>query len=116
MVLVTVFVWIYWKNPPGNLLVDGIALFAIGFFIYGPIMLIGVSAVDLAPKKAAGTAAGFTGFFGYVFGAVIAELGLGQIVDRWGWDGGFILVLGACVVSVALFAATWNVHHKPDRA
>ncbi len=115
MVLVTIAVWVYWKNPPGHFLVDALALFSIGFLIYGPVMLIGVSAVDLAPKKAAGTAAGFTGFFGYVFGAVIAELGLGRIVDRWGWDGGFILLLGACVVSMALFAATWKVHHKPDR-
>lgn len=115
MVLVTIAVWVYWKNPAGNFMVDSIALFAIGFLIYGPVMLIGVSAVDLAPKKAAGTAAGFTGFFGYVFGAVIAELGLGRIVDRWGWDGGFTLLLAACVISVILFAVTWNVHHKADR-
>jgi OPA family glycerol-3-phosphate transporter-like MFS transporter len=115
MVLVTAFVWIYWKNPAGHFMVDAAALFAIGFLIYGPIMLIGVSAVDLVPKKAAGTAAGFTGFFGYVFGAVVAELGLGRIVDRWGWDGGFVLLLASCVISVVLFAATWNTHHKADR-
>ena len=115
MVFVTISVWVYWKNPAGNFMVDSIALFAIGFLIYGPVMLIGVSAVDLAPKKAAGTAAGFTGFFGYVFGAVIAELGMGRIVDRWGWDGGFTMLLAACVISVVLFAMTWNVHHKPNR-
>jgi len=112
MVLVAAFVWIYWKNPPGCFAVDSIALFGIGFLIYGPVMLIGVSAVDLVPKKAAGTAAGFTGFFGYVFGAVIAELGIGRVVDRWGWDGGFALLLAACAIAAALFAATWNVHHK----
>ena len=115
MVLVTVAVYVYWKNPSGHFMVDAISLFAIGFLIYGPIMLIGVSAVDLVPKKAAGTAAGFTGFFGYVFGAVIAELGLGRIVDRWGWDGGFELLLAACVISIVLFAISWNVHHKADR-
>ncbi len=112
MILVTAAVWIYWKNPAGHFLVDSAALFAIGFLIYGPVMLIGVSAVDLVPKKAAGTAAGFTGFFGYVFGAVIAELGMGRIVDRWGWDGGFTMLLGACAISAALFAATWNTHHR----
>ncbi len=115
MVLVTAAVWVYWKNPAGHFLVDSACLFTIGFLIYGPVMLIGVSAVDLVPKKAAGTAAGFTGFFGYVFGAVIAELGLGKIVDRWGWDGGFALLLAACVISLALFAATWKMHHKADR-
>ena len=30
---------------------DSAALFAIGFLIYGPVMLIGVAAVDLVPKK-----------------------------------------------------------------
>ena len=33
-------------------------------------MLIGLHALDLAPKKAAGTAAGLTGFFGYLGGAL----------------------------------------------
>ena len=35
-------------------------------------MMIGLHSLDLVPKKAAGTAAGFTGFFGYVFGSAIA--------------------------------------------
>jgi OPA family glycerol-3-phosphate transporter-like MFS transporter len=33
-------------------------------------MLIGLHALDLVPKKAAGTAAGLTGLFGYFGGAV----------------------------------------------
>ena len=43
-------------------------------------MIIGLHALDLVPKKAAGTAAGFTGFFGYVFGSAIA--GTGRRLDR----------------------------------
>ena len=66
MVLVLVAVVVYWKNPAGNILIDNIALIAIGFLIYGPVMLIGVQALDLVPKKAAGTAAGLTGLFGYM--------------------------------------------------
>lgn len=59
MALVAVFVVIYWKNMD-SVLLDNISLIAIGFLIYGPVMLIGVQALDLAPKKAAGTAAGLT--------------------------------------------------------
>jgi len=66
MVLVLVAVVVYWKNPAGNILIDNIALIAIGFLIYGPVMLIGVQALDLVSKKAAGTAAGLTGLFGYM--------------------------------------------------
>ncbi len=53
-------------------------------------MIIGLHSLDLVPKKAAGTAAGFTGFFGYVFGSAISGTGVGWIADRWGWGGVFI--------------------------
>lgn len=66
MALVTVATLVYWLNPAGNPTVDMIALISIGFLIYGPVMLIGLQALELAPKKAAGTAAGFTGLFGYL--------------------------------------------------
>ena len=40
MLLVLVFTVIYWKNPPGNPSIDLIALFAIGFLIYVPFIVI----------------------------------------------------------------------------
>jgi 2-hydroxy-6-oxonona-2,4-dienedioate hydrolase len=43
---------------------------------YDPAMATEECDPDLVPKKAAGTAAGFTGFFGYVFGSAIAGTGV----------------------------------------
>ena len=108
MLLVTIAVFIYWKNPAGNPLVDNIALIAIGFLIYGPVMLIGVHALDLVPKKAAGTAAGLTGLFGYLGGAVFANAAMGYVVDANGWDGGFYVLLAACVLAILFTALTWK--------
>ena len=108
MALVLVAVIVYWKNPPGNIMVDNIALIAIGFLIYGPVMLIGVQALDLVPKKAAGTAAGFTGLFGYLGGALFANIVLGYVVDHFGWDGGFYILIASCVCAILLSASTWN--------
>lgn len=108
MLLVTLAVFVYWKNPAGNPLVDNIALIAIGFLIYGPVMLIGVHAMDLVPKKAAGTAAGLTGLFGYLIGATAATAAMGYVVDKWGWDGGFYMLLGACVLSILFTGLTWK--------
>jgi len=108
MILVLVAVIIYWKNPAGNPWVDNVALIAIGFLIYGPVMLIGVQALDLAPKKAAGTAAGLTGLFGYLGGALFANIAMGFVVDHWSWDGGFIILILACVLSIFFTALTWN--------
>jgi OPA family glycerol-3-phosphate transporter-like MFS transporter len=108
MVLVTVAVIVYWQNPAGQPLIDNIALIAIGFLIYGPVMLIGVHALDLVPKKAAGTAAGLTGLFGYLGGAVFANAAMGYVVDAWGWDGGFMVLVASCILAILFTALTWK--------
>lgn len=108
MVLVLIAVIVYWKNPAGNIWVDNVALISIGFLIYGPVMLIGVQALDLVPKKAAGTAAGLTGLFGYMGGALFANIAMGYVVDFWGWDGGFLIMIAACLLAIILTALTWN--------
>lgn len=106
MVLVFIALLVYWLNPAGNPMVDIVALMFIGFLIYGPVMLIGLFALELVPKKAAGTAAGLTGLFGYLGGAVIANIALGYTVDYWGWHGGFILLSVGCVIAIILIAMT----------
>ena len=106
MALTLVAVVVYWLNLHGPLWIDYAALIAIGFLIYGPIMIIGLHALDLVPKKAAGTAAGFTGFFGYVFGSAIAGSGVGWIADRWGWNGVFVTMVACCVLTIAFSAMT----------
>ncbi len=107
MLLVMIAVYVYWQSS--SAIVTNISMAAIGFLIYGPVMLIGVSALDLVPKKAAGTAAGFTGLFGYLIGsAVLANIGMGYIFAHFSWDGGFIALIGACVLAILLCATTWN--------
>jgi len=106
MALTLVAVVAYWLNSTGPLWIDYASLIAIGFLIYGPIMIIGLHALDLVPKKAAGTAAGFTGFFGYVFGSAIAGTGVGWIADRWGWNGVFVTMVACCVLTMGFVALT----------
>lgn len=106
MALTLVAVVVYWTNLNGPLWIDYAALIAIGFLIYGPIMIIGLHALDLVPKKAAGTAAGFTGFFGYVFGSAIAGTGVGWIAQTWGWNGVFITMIACCLLTIGFSAMT----------
>ena len=108
MLLVLIAVLVYWKNPGGNVWVANLSLICIGFLIYGPVMLIGVQALDLVPKKAAGTAAGLTGLFGYMGGALFANIAMGYIVDHFGWDGGFGVIIASCVLSILFTALTWK--------
>ena len=84
-------------------------MIAIGFLIYGPVMLIGVQALDLAPKNAAGTAAGLTGFMGYVLGtAVLANIVIGYVAETAGWEWTFYLLIAACVMSILFMGLTYK--------
>jgi OPA family glycerol-3-phosphate transporter-like MFS transporter len=114
MALTLVAVIAYWLNLRGPLWIDYVALFSIGFLIYGPIMIIGLHALDLVPKQAAGTAAGFTGFFGYVFGSAIAGSGVGWIADLWGWNGVFVTMVVCCGLTIAFSAMTLG--HRAESA
>jgi len=106
MALTLVAVVAYRMNATGPLWIDYAALIAIGFLVYGPIMIIGLQSLDLVPKKAAGTAAGFTGLFGYVFGSAIAGTGVGWIADRFGWGGVFSTMVACCLLTIGFSALT----------
>lgn len=80
------------------------ALVLIGGLIYGPVMLIGLQALDLSPREVAGTAAGFTGLFGYVLGATLASTGIGASVHAFGWDVTFVLILVCVALAIVLLA------------
>ena len=108
MALVAVAIVVYWQFF-NNFTVVICCLIAIGFLIYGPVMLIGVQALDLAPKNAAGTAAGLIGFMGYVLGtAILANVVIGYVAENAGWDWTFILLLIACALSVFFMALTYK--------
>ncbi len=114
MALTLIAVVVYWLNMRGPLWIDYAALIAIGFLVYGPIMMIGLHSLDLVPKKAAGTAAGFTGFFGYVFGSAVAGAGVGWIADHWGWGGVFTTMVACCLLTI--FFAALTLGHKAESA
>lgn len=108
MAFVALFVFLYWTFSDNYVIVTA-SLVAIGFFIYGPVMLVGVQALDLAPKNAAGTAAGLTGFFGYFFGtAILANIVVGYVAQNAGWNWTFIMLIGACLLSMIFMGLTYK--------
>jgi OPA family glycerol-3-phosphate transporter-like MFS transporter len=110
MLLIILGLFLYQEST--SPLLAFISLGLIGFLIYGPVMLIGVAALDLVPKKAGGTSAGFTGLFGYFFGTLGAEALMGYLIQHFGWNSGFILLYISCFIAVFFFILTWNVHNK----
>jgi len=110
------FVVLLWFIPAGNAWLDAGALIGVGFLVYGPQMLVSVAAADYASRKAAATATGMTGLFGYL-GSAACGVGIGAVVDHWGWGGGFLLFGIAAVCGLGLFglALVWTRRSPPPR-
>lgn len=94
-------------SPPGMLILDYALMFVVGFLIFGPQMLIGMAAAEMAPKRAAATANGFTGWWAY-FGAAAAGYPISKVAEVWGWNGFFIALVLCGLISTALLLPLWN--------
>jgi OPA family glycerol-3-phosphate transporter-like MFS transporter/OPA family sugar phosphate sensor protein UhpC-like MFS transporter len=103
----TVALVLFWRLPNQTWLSSMILLCLAGFFIYGPQSLIGTAAAKLATKRAAATAIGLTGLFGYLSTSV-SGVGIGALVDRYGWDSGFLVYVFCSAIGIVLFAACWG--------
>lgn len=97
--------------PRGQVLAMGGVLVAIGFFVYGPQMLIAVAAADFATKAAASSAVGLTGLLGYL-GATVCGITTGVLADRFGWDGVLWFYALSAVAASGLLLATWRCRPK----
>ncbi|MGX5174890.1 MFS transporter [Aliikangiella sp. IMCC44653] len=93
--------------PFNSAVLMSITLFAVGFFVHGPMLLVAVAAADFATKKAAATAVGLTGLFGYI-GAFVANYGTGVISELWGWDYVIYFYLASAAIGTFLLLFTWN--------
>ena len=78
-----------------------------GFFIYGPQALIGIAASNHATKKAAATANGLVGIFGYLSTAV-SGVGIGWLADHFGWNYVFVGVIAMAIVGMVVFLFMWG--------
>jgi len=107
MLLCAVFIVLYWKAPEGNLAWSTICLAGIGFTVYGPQFLGGLMSADLAGKRAAGTAVGFHGFFGYLSG-IFSGVGVSFLQARFGWEGAYLMLAISAVLGALVFIPIWN--------
>jgi len=109
LVLTSAALYVEWLIPAGYPFIDTFALIVAGFFIYGPQVLAGLAATDFASKRATGVATGFIGALASL-GSCISGVGVGYIVDHFGWEAGFMLFIISGLVGAFFFALTW--HHR----
>ncbi len=107
MTMTALFVFLFWWLPSPSIWLATALLMGAGFFIYGPQALIGISAANLATKRAAATASGFTGIFGYL-STIVSGWGLGWIAHHRGWDAVLMTMLGAAAIGLLMFICIWR--------
>ena len=106
-------------TPKGYLWLDMTLLCIIGFFVYPPVMLLGIAGLDLTSKKAVGAAAGFIGLFGYC-GRAFQAKGSGWLIEHYkdsmGIEAAWSIVLhsiaGCALMAILLLTLTWKIRPK----
>lgn len=106
LLMTAVSLLVFWQSP-----LDGffssraghwILMFAVGHFIYGPQLLVAMSAAEIVPKSAIATSQGFVGFVSYM-GAACSGLPLAGIVQTaGGWDKYFVVLMSLCIVAATM--------------
>ncbi|WP_426577526.1 MFS transporter [Xenorhabdus stockiae] len=89
-----------WLMPVTDLVFQSLGFFSIGFFVFGPQLLIGMAAAECSHKDSAGAATGFVGLFAYT-GAALGGYPFAIILENYHWTGLFITI-SVCAVMIGL--------------
>lgn len=102
----------FWFFPGGSIFFDYGLMFLMGFFVFGPQMMIGIAAAEQTDKSAAATANGFVGWFGYV-GTAIAGAPLGFVAEQYGWSGFYMILAGGALLTLLFLVPMWPRERRP---
>jgi len=107
------FMGAFWLIPAHSPVVCYVApLAGAGFCIYGPQAMTGLTAINLATKRFAGTVVGFTSLFSYA-SVLFSGWGMGFLSEKTGgWTVPFVGVIGAALLGAVLFLMLWKT--KPN--
>lgn len=88
----------YWQS--NSLIVITSFAAIVGCLIYVPQFLASVQTMEIVPSFAVGSAVGLRGFMSYIFGASLGTSLFGILVDHFGWNAGFYLLLSAAILCI----------------
>lgn len=108
LVGVAAMLFAFWNVPGHMAWAQWAIVFMIGFFLYGPQMLIGLCGAELVGPMSVGASEGFLGWIAYL-GAANAGVPLSIIVRDYGWNFFFVTLLAACAGAMVLLAPMINL-------
>ncbi len=85
-----------------------LTLGVVGFSLYGPYSLMaGAVAIDFGSSHSSATAAGVIDSVG-ALGSIVTGVGMGYLIDRFGWNHAFLTVFSIAMVAALLSFLMWR--------
>ena len=103
--------WVLVFHPPATFIGQVVLFSTVGFFIYPPVMLLGVAGLDFGSAKAVGAAAGFIGLWGYL-GKVSQASGLAWLSTHFGWPVALGAIAASVLAAILLLLPVVNLRPK----
>src|SRR5688572_15956865 len=107
-VLLSLSIFAFSRVPEGDALWLTVTLGFVGFSLYGPYsMLAGVIAMDFGSRRSSASAAGIIDSVG-AFGTIMTGVGMGYLIDHYGWATAFLIVLSLTLLATVSSFALWK--------
>ena len=112
LLLLALFCYLFRVVPGENWVLSLIILLFIGFFTFGPhILIVAALPTDFGSRKAASSVTGFIDAMGYV-GASLTGVGTGFLVDNFSWDAAFYFWIFGAIMAAVMMVFVWKFETK----
>ena len=91
--LIVVFLCVFGYMQSDSVFAITIFATITGCLIYIPQSMVAVQAMEVIPSFALGSAVGLRGLMSYLVGSSMGTTLFGYVVDHFGWDSGFYLIM-----------------------
>jgi len=108
LLLLALFCYLYRIVPGENWVISLVILLFIGFFTFGPhVLIVAALPVDLGSRKAASSVTGFIDAMGYV-GASLTGVGTGYLIDNYSWNAAFWFWISGAILAALMITFVWR--------
>ncbi|MBC8180784.1 MFS transporter, partial [candidate division KSB1 bacterium] len=112
LILLAVCCYLFRIVPGENWILSLIILLFIGFFTFGPhVLVVAALPADLGSRKAASSVTGFIDAMGYA-GASLTGVGTGYLIDKINWDAAFYFWIFGALMAAVMMIFVWKFELK----
>ena len=112
LILLGISCYIFRIIPSENWIMSLICLLFIGFFTFGPhILLVAALPADLGSRKAASSVTGLINAFGYL-GASLTGIGTGILIEKFSWNAAFYFWIFGAFFAAIMVSLIWILKDK----